>query len=67
MIPFETDERLINEIKTNDELEINIEDSTLKNITSSKIYKLKSLGDVWSIIEAGGLFSYAKRKGFIKK
>ncbi|MCK4797184.1 MAG: 3-isopropylmalate dehydratase [Spirochaetes bacterium] len=67
LIPFETDERLINEIKTNDELEINIEDSTLKNITSSKIYKLKSLGDVWSIIEAGGLFSYAKRKGFIKK
>jgi len=66
IIPFETKKRLINEIKTGDELEIDTRSNTLKNISSGKTYNLKDLGDVKDIIESGGLFDYARKKGFIK-
>ncbi len=62
IIPLETDEELYKEIKTGDIVKIDLEQSTLINITSGKSYKLKPLGDVAEIIEAGGLFEYAKIK-----
>lgn len=66
LIPFETTKRLVNEIKTGDDIEIDTKEYSLKNISTGKMYKLKELGDVKDIIEAGGLFDYAKKKGFIK-
>ncbi|MGM0508228.1 MAG: 3-isopropylmalate dehydratase [Fusobacteriota bacterium] len=63
--PLETPVRLCDEIKTGDELEVNTEEFTLKNLTSGKEYNLKDLGDVKDIIEAGGLFDYAKQEGII--
>ena len=63
LIPFETADNLAKEINTGDELEINKEDGTLKNLTNGKEYKLKDLGDVKDIIDAGGLFNYAKKMG----
>ena len=66
LIPLETKKKLINEMKTGDEVEISVKESVLKHITTGKIYKLKELGDVSSIIEAGGLFDYAKKIGFLK-
>jgi len=66
LVPFETKKRLINEIKTGDEIEIDTRTNTLKNNSSGKSYILKDLGDVKDIIESGGLFDYARKKGFIK-
>lgn len=66
LIPFETAVRLIEEINTDDEVEIDVEGSTLTNLTSGKTYTLSNLGDVKDIIEAGGLFNFARTKGFIK-
>lgn len=63
--PLETADRLCEEIKTGDELEVNTVEFTLKNITSGKEYQLKDLGDVKDIIEAGGLFNYAKKESII--
>ena len=63
--PLETEDRLCEEIKTGDELEVNMENFILKNVTSGKEYNLKDLGDVKDIIEAGGLFNYAKKEGII--
>ena len=54
------------EIKTGDELEINLENYSLKNLSSNKEYSLKSLGDVLPIVEAGGLFEYARKTEMIK-
>lgn len=67
LIPFECDTELKKEIKTGDKLEINLEKYSLKNLTSGKSYSLKSLGDVLPIVEAGGLFEYARKTEMIKK
>lgn len=66
LVPLESSEELKKEIKTGDELEINLENYTLKNFTTNKSYKLKSLGDVLPIVEAGGLFEFARKTEMIK-
>jgi 3-isopropylmalate/(R)-2-methylmalate dehydratase small subunit len=68
LVPFETDVRLVSEIKTGDELEIEVAKGTLVNKSQqNKTYQLKPLGDVAPIIEAGGVFDYAKQSGMMQK
>lgn len=66
LVPLESNGELKTEIKTGDDLEINLENYSLKNLTSLKNYSLKSLGDVLPIVEAGGLFEYARKTEMIK-
>ena len=65
LIPFECQDRLIDKIRTGDEVEIDTESSMLTNRTSGKKLPLKPLGDVAPIIEAGGVFAYAKQSGML--
>ena len=39
---------------------------TLKDLSTGETYKLKPLGDVADIIEAGGIFNFAKKAGMLK-
>ena len=65
LAPLETPEKLNDKIKTGDELEINLENYTLKNLSNGKEYKLRELGDVLPIVEAGGIFKYARKAEMI--
>jgi 3-isopropylmalate/(R)-2-methylmalate dehydratase small subunit len=65
LIPLESEKDLVAQIKTGDLLEINFEEGKLENKNSSKIFSLKSPGAVLPIIEAGGLFNYARNTGMI--
>jgi 3-isopropylmalate/(R)-2-methylmalate dehydratase small subunit len=68
LVPFETDVRLVDKINTGDELVIDIAKSTMTNLTQGNaVYTLKPLGDVAPIIEAGGVFDYAKLNGMMAK
>ena len=66
-IPFETLERLCDKFNTGDEAELDVSQNTLKNLTQNKTYRLKPLGAILPIIEAGNVFEYAKRVGMISK
>lgn len=65
LIPYESFNDLSKEIKTGDEIEIDVENNSLKNISSSKEFSLKSLGSVLPIVEHGGIFEYARKTGMI--
>jgi 3-isopropylmalate/(R)-2-methylmalate dehydratase small subunit len=65
IIPLESEENLSEMIRTNDRIEIDIEGKELINMATSKTVKLKSLGDVEAIIDAGGIFEYAKMQNLI--
>ena len=67
VIPYESLEDLSKEVHTNDELEIHKNENVLKNITQNKTYKLKALGSVEDIVEAGGIFEYARKMGMVPK
>ena len=64
-IPFECETRLVEDIKTGDDLKIDLTKNTLTNKTQEKTYDLKSLGEVIEIIEAGNIFEYARKTGMI--
>ena len=64
-IPFECDTRLVEDIKTGDDLKIDLNENTLINKSQEKNYNLKSLGEVIDIIEAGNIFEYARKSGMI--
>ena len=64
-IPFECDTHLVEDIKTGDDLKIDLTENILTNKTQEKTYDLKSLGEVIEIIEAGNIFEYARKTGMI--
>ncbi len=67
LLPMESTTRLIEEVRTGDECELDVEAGVLKNITTGKTYELKKLGDVQPIIEAGGVFAYARQHGMLSQ
>jgi 3-isopropylmalate/(R)-2-methylmalate dehydratase small subunit len=66
LIPFECKARLIEQVCTGDHLVIDLENSRLTNTTTGDAWDLLPLGEVLPIIEAGGLFPYARSVGMLK-
>ncbi|MDX1596591.1 MAG: 3-isopropylmalate dehydratase small subunit [Nitrosopumilaceae archaeon] len=59
LLPIEIDEDAYKNISNSDQLEINIENNEIKNLTKNQTYKMKPFSEIISkIIEAGGLFNY---------
>ena len=65
LVPLETKDRLIDRVCTGDRLEIDIAAGTLTNTSSGDAFTLLPLGEIAPIIEAGGLFPYAKKVGML--
>jgi 3-isopropylmalate/(R)-2-methylmalate dehydratase small subunit len=65
LIPLEAKTRLIDRICTGDRLVIDITAGKLMNTTSGETFELLPLGEVGPIIEAGGVFPYAKKVGML--
>ncbi|KAF7828438.1 3-isopropylmalate dehydratase small subunit 3-like [Senna tora] len=63
--PLETEVRICEECKTGDVVTVELGDSRLINHTTGKEYKLKPIGDAGPVIEAGGIFAYARKTGMI--
>ena len=67
LYPWEAVERLCEEFQTGQEATIDFEQNQIINHTLGKVYKLKSLGEVKPVIDAGGIFAYARQTGMISK
>ncbi|MEX0821728.1 MAG: 3-isopropylmalate dehydratase [Rhodothermales bacterium] len=65
VVPFESIERLVERVRTGDDLEIDTSVGKLTNHTTGEEYLLKPLGDVADILEAGNVFEYARRAGLM--
>lgn len=65
LLPCESTQRLVEQIRTGDDCEVNLDTGTLTNHSTGKTYALKPLGDVKPIIEAGGVFAYARQSGML--
>jgi 3-isopropylmalate/(R)-2-methylmalate dehydratase small subunit len=63
VFPYESNERLVDVIKTGDHVEVDFEKDEVR--ANGKTYKLKPLGDVRPVVEAGGIFNYARKAGMI--
>jgi len=65
VVPFETRKRLVDVVRTGDDLEIDVSGARLKNLTTGQEYLLDPLGDVAEILRAGNVFEYARQQGLI--
>jgi 3-isopropylmalate/(R)-2-methylmalate dehydratase small subunit len=65
LYPVETPERLCDVLKTGDVVTVNLDSSTLKVHATGKVYNLKPLGEVRPVVDAGGLFNFARQSGMI--
>lgn len=63
LFPFETPERLLDLVQTGDEVELDVEAETLR--IGERVIQLKPLGEARPVIEAGGLFDFARKSGMI--
>src|SRR5579862_4072020 len=66
LVPLESSERLVGKVRTGDELEVHLLDGYLLNKTQGTRHALNPLGEVLPIIEAGGVFEFAKQAGMLK-
>lgn len=66
VLPLESTTRLVDLIETGDDLLIDIKAGTVTNKTKEQTHQLNPLGEVLPIIEAGGVFEYAKEVGMLK-
>jgi 3-isopropylmalate/(R)-2-methylmalate dehydratase small subunit len=65
VIPYESVEDLSGDIRTGDELIINTDTQEVENRTQKQTHAIKKLGSVAEIIEAGGIFNYARSAGMM--
>jgi 3-isopropylmalate/(R)-2-methylmalate dehydratase small subunit len=66
LYPVDCEQRLCEIVKTGDEVELDLDQNSLKVVKTGKVYKTKPLGDAKPVIDAGGIFDYARNAGMIK-
>jgi 3-isopropylmalate/(R)-2-methylmalate dehydratase small subunit len=65
LYPCESIERLCDELKTGDVVTVDIDQCTLTVDATGRGHSLKPLGEIRPVIDAGGLFNYARQAGMI--
>jgi 3-isopropylmalate/(R)-2-methylmalate dehydratase small subunit len=67
LYPCESTERLCDVLKTGDVVTVDLDAEALTVQATGKVHKIKPLGDVRPVVDAGGLFNYARKTGMIAK
>jgi len=65
LYPCELMERLCDVLMNGDVVTVDLDAETVTVKSSGKVYKFKPLGDVRPVVDAGGLFNYARKSGMI--
>lgn len=63
LYPYDSNERLCDVLKTGDVATLDFDHDTLT--ANGTTYQLKPLGEVRPVIDAGGIFDYARKSGMI--
>jgi 3-isopropylmalate/(R)-2-methylmalate dehydratase small subunit len=64
LYPYEARERLVDAVKTGDIATVDFDSDTIE--INGQVHQLKPMGDVRPVVEAGGLFNYARQTGMIE-
>jgi 3-isopropylmalate/(R)-2-methylmalate dehydratase small subunit len=65
LYPCECVDRLCDVLKTGDVVTVDLDAGTVTLKNSGKSYQFKSLGEVRPVVDAGGLFNFARKTGMI--
>jgi 3-isopropylmalate/(R)-2-methylmalate dehydratase small subunit len=67
LYPCEITTRLCDVLKTGDQVTVDLDAGTVVIKGTGQTYAFKPLGDVRPVVDAGGLFNYARKTGMISK
>ena len=67
LYPCESVERLCDILKTGDIVTVDLDACTVTLQKTGQVHSFKPLGDVRPVVDAGGLFNYARSTGMISK
>ena len=67
LYPCEITERLCDTLKTGDVVTVDLDKCTVTVKATGQEYHFKPLGDVRPVVDAGGIFNYARQTGMIGK
>ena len=67
LYPIECSQRLCDLVQTGDELEIDLDRNTLQLIKTAQVITTKPLGEAKPVIDAGGIFNFARQSGMIQQ
>ena len=65
LYPCELTQRLCDVLKNGDVVTVDLDAGTVKVDATGKTYSFKPLGDVRPVVDAGGLFDYARQTGMM--
>lgn len=65
LYPCEITTRLCDVLQTGDVVTVDLDQSTVVVQKTGQVYRFKPLGDVRPVVDAGGLFNYARKTGMI--
>ena len=65
LYPCECVDRLCDVLKNGDVVTVDLDAGSVTAKNTGKVYKFKPLGDVRPVVDAGGLFNYARKTGMI--
>lgn len=65
LYPCESQARLIEQVTTGEIAKVDLDAGTLTLVNTGRVFALKPLGDVRPVVEAGGLFNYARKVGMM--
>jgi 3-isopropylmalate/(R)-2-methylmalate dehydratase small subunit len=63
VFPYDSVDRLVESFRTGDEVTLDYTNDTLTR--NGEVFPLKPLGEVRPVVEAGGIFNYARQSGMI--
>ena len=63
--PCECVDRLCDVLKTGDVVTVDLDQATVTAKATGKVYQFKPLGEVRPVVDAGGLFNFARKSGMI--
>jgi len=67
LYPCECVDRLCELLKTGDVVTVDLDACTVTLKQTGSVYRFKPLGDVRPVVDAGGLFNFARATGMIEK
>lgn len=67
LYPCEVTERLCDVLRTGDVVSVDLNAATVTVPATGKTYHFKPLGDVRPVVDAGGIFNYARQSGMISR
>ncbi len=65
LYPCESTQRLCDTLKTGTVVTVDLDAGTVTLKDSGTVYRFRPLGDVRPVVDAGGLFNYARKTGMI--